>query len=249
MGCNCGNPRPPFRPTDPNCPPPPRPEDRDWDKARWHERWEHDDCNVPPRPVPHRKFNYFGQYTDLEKQIIAEQLGFSEGNVTVVNYPDGEDLTQRISSNQKVLKFKDKDYDPQNCSGYGRVYLRKNIEGTTCGRVSSAPRNILRQEMFYDENGNPRDHTIFIIQYDYDLDDAYIKLPEDSILKFEGGSLSNGTLMLNNTYLYPMPFITNLYLHNIQTANDPGEGQLTYYDDKLELQISKGEAKELKFAE
>ena len=48
--------------------------------------------------------------------------------------------------------------------------------------------------MFKDEDGNLLDNTIFIVQYDFDLDGAYIELPENSILLMQGGSFTNLTL-------------------------------------------------------
>lgn len=76
----------------------------------------------------------------------------------------------------------DKDYSPTSYSGMGRVYLRKNmVDG----------KNILTQEMMTKEN------TIYIIQYDYDLNGATINAPANCTLDFQGGSLGNGTLNLN----------------------------------------------------
>ena len=42
-------------------------------------------------------------------------------------------------------------------------------------------------------------NTIYIIQYDYDLDNATISIPDGCILKFEGGSISNGRLKGKDT--------------------------------------------------
>lgn len=44
-------------------------------------------------------------------------------------------------------------------------------------------------------------NTIFNIQYDYDLNGRSITLPENSVLKFEGGSLKNATIKGNNTLI------------------------------------------------
>lgn len=246
MGCNCGHKRPPFKPFDPNCPAPPRPEDRDWEETRWRHNWDDNGCDIPPRPIPHREHNYFGDYSDIEKQLIAEQLGFAAGNVTVENHADGEDLTQTVEYNQKVLKFKNKDYDPENHSGYGRVYLRKNITSKTVdGKTITV--NILNQAMFQDENGNLKDHTIFIIQYDYDLDGAFIQLPTNAILKFEGGSLSNGTLLLDNNIIYPNPIDLSKVTTNVTLRNNMVGGQLVYEDGELKLHIGDGTVKTLAF--
>lgn len=39
-----------------------------------------------------------------------------------------------------------------------------------------------------------QDNTRYIIQYDYDLNNQTINIPNKCILEFQGGSLKNGTL-------------------------------------------------------
>ena len=98
----------------------------------------------------------------------------------VVNLADEEDIT----SKQNKLKFKDKEYNPAQYNGMGRIYLRKNmIDG----------KNVLTQKMIEATN------TIYIIQYDYDLQGDEITIPEGCTLDFQGGSFSNGTIKGNNT--------------------------------------------------
>lgn len=97
--------------------------------------------------------------------------------------PDEEDLTINSSN---VISLKDKDYNADNYSGLGRVYLRKNI-------VSGA--NTLTQSMINNPN------TIYHIQYDYNLNGQTITIPENCVLLFKGGSISNGELVGNNTKL------------------------------------------------
>lgn len=102
--------------------------------------------------------------------------------------PDEEDLTKTDKDKQGNvrLKFKDKVYDPENFSGLGRVYLRKNI---------MEEKNVLLQEMISKSN------TIYYIQYDYDLNGETITIPEGCILQFQGGSISNGSIVFNNTII------------------------------------------------
>lgn len=239
MGCNCGQTTPPEFDA-PNCAQP------DWEDIRWNEEWHH--CDTPPKPIPPRDFNYFSDCTSLEKQIMAEQLGFAAGNVTVVNHPDGEDLTQSVEYGQKVLKFNDKEYDPLNFSGYGKVYLRKNLSTKIINGESTVV-NILDQAMFQDKNGNLKDHTKFIIQYDYDLQGAFIQLPANSTIEFDGGSLSNGTLLLNNTMFYPNPIDFSKFTTNVELRNNLVKGQLVLEDDTLKLHLSDGAVKTLAFKE
>lgn len=95
--------------------------------------------------------------------------------------PDEEDIT---SNNDDKLKFADRKYNPEKFSGKGYKILRKNIQDG---------KNILSQSMINQQN------TVYEIRYDYDLDNQEITIPEGSTLKFEGGSLSNGTIIGNAT--------------------------------------------------
>lgn len=178
-------------------------------------------CNCNNKPKLPK--NYFDSYTDLEKQIVLENLGMTNGSITVENYPDEEDLTKVENGTKIVLKFKDKEYDPDNHSGYGHVILRKNIiDG----------KNVLLQSAFQDENKTLKDHTIYIVQYDFDLNNQYVKLPENSILIFAGGSIFNGTLLLNGVRI--LPFGINLSACMFcKTSGDYAEGQVIYKDEKL----------------
>lgn len=83
-----------------------------------------------------------------------------------------------------------KTYAPAEFSGLGRKYLQKNIVD-----VSGTDKNILTQAMFQDGSGNALTNTIFVVQYDYDLNGGSITIPSGCTLQFDGGSLSNGTLI------------------------------------------------------
>lgn len=127
---------------------------------------------------------------------------------------DEEDIT---SVNDK-LQFKDKDYDSANFSGLGRVYLRKNIVDN---------KNVLTQDMINTAN------TIYIIQYDYDLNDATITVPEGCVLNFQGGSFSNGELIVNNTGINNANNIIifyNIELHGTIDKNVKFYDNWTYED-------------------
>ena len=100
------------------------------------------------------------------------------------NNPDNEDLHLVEQEDKQVLQFADKEYNSDSFSGLGRVYLRKNISGG---------KNVLTQEMMSKAN------TRYIIQYDYDLNGETITVPANCVLKFEGGSLNNGSVVGNYT--------------------------------------------------
>ena len=46
-----------------------------------------------------------------------------------------------------------------------------------------------------------KEHIIYHIQYDYNLNGQTIIIPEGCALLFEGGSISNGTINFSNTFL------------------------------------------------
>lgn len=121
-------------------------------------------------------------------------------NNTVTNLPDDEDLQERNG----VLSLKDRRYNQYIASGKGYKILRKNW-------VKS--RNILTQDMISEPN------TIYEIRYDFDLNDKIINIPIGSTLKFNGGSLNNGTLHFNNTTLAGNPNIIADITGTIANAN------------------------------
>ena len=110
----------------------------------------------------------------------TKQFINASGGGTINNLADDEDLVSvDKGENLSVLKFADRAYNPGIYVGMGYKILRRNIiDG----------KNILTQDMVN------QPHTIYMIQYDFDLDGAQITIPENCILKFDGGSLSNGKL-------------------------------------------------------
>lgn len=110
----------------------------------------------------------------------TKQFINASGGGTINNLADDEDLVSvDKGENLSVLKFADRPFSPDRFSGKGYKILRRNIiDG----------KNILTQDMVN------QPHTIYMIQYDFDLDGAQITIPENCILKFDGGSLSNGKL-------------------------------------------------------
>lgn len=117
---------------------------------------------------------------------------------------DEEDITEQNGT----LQLANKTYDKQSFSGLGRVYLRKNIVGD---------KNVLTQAMINKAN------TIYVIQYDYDLKEASINIPENCVLQFDGGSLSNGVIVGNKTSILSSMYqiFTNVSVdgtYNVDTA-------------------------------
>lgn len=111
--------------------------------------------------------------------------------------PDEEDLTKSLpdANGNSYLSLKDREYNPKDFSGLGRVILRKNIveiEDPTYGKVE---KNVLYQDMINKEN------TIYEIRYDFNLNGKEITIPEGCVLDFQGGSLSNGNVFGTNTVI------------------------------------------------
>lgn len=115
----------------------------------------------------------------------TKQFINASGGGTINNLADDEDLVSvDKGEGLSVLKFADRAYNPGIYVGMGYKILRRNIiDG----------KNILTQEMVN------QPHTIYMIQYDYDLNGATIRIPEGCVFDFQGGSLSNGFIAGNNT--------------------------------------------------
>lgn len=109
--------------------------------------------------------------------------------------PDEEDLTKSPAdaNGNSYLSLKDREYNPNEFSGLGRVILRKNIVEIDDPIYGKVTKNILFQDMIAQSN------TIYEIRYDFDLNGKEINIPKNCILKFEGGSLRNGSIIGNNT--------------------------------------------------
>ena len=157
-------------------------------------------------------------------------------NNIVYNQADNEDLEEVIQDGKSVLHFKNKLYNPEEYSGYGRVWLRKNIKKSSlCDCCDDTKKNILTQNMFFkQDNISPNTNTIYIIQYDYDLDGNTITIPSDSVLVFDGGSFSNGQIILDNTLVVPPTLDLNDVFKNITIGGTYKEGQTIYKDKYLQ---------------
>lgn len=163
--------------------------------------------------------------------LWVDLLAEIEAKVNVA--PDEEDITGVKSGDKTVIKFKDKQYNPDEFSGLGRVYLRKNIVDVEDDLGQTKRMNLLQQSMLSKEN------TIYIIQYDYDLNSQEITIPENCVLKFEGGSISNGTITLNNTKTLPQGCNITDYI----TATISGtykEGQILYDSSLKKMKLWNG---------
>ena len=137
--------------------------------------------------------------------------------------PDEEDITMtEIDENgNSFIKLKDKEYAPFEYSGYGKKTLRKKIVSVKDSPTSYKRINLLENNVFKDSN------TIYEIKYDFDLNNNTITLPEDCILFFNGGKISNGKLNLNNTLVYPLG-VTKKDVLNCSIEGNFKEGQVFF---------------------
>ena len=138
-------------------------------------------------------YQFIGDINQFTNPTLWKDL-FDVSQYVINSYlPDEEDITASLpdDNGNSKLSLKDKLYDPTNFSGMGTKIIRKNIievaqEDGTIKRI-----NYLSQDEFNSEN------TIYIIKYDFTLNEN-ITIPANCVLKFDGGSISNGTLKLSS---------------------------------------------------
>lgn len=168
----------------------------------------------------------YEQLNDNLKQLFREK-------VNVTNFPDDED----IASVDNMLKLKDREADAAKFQSKGYVILRKNLR-----LVNGVVKNILTQDMISKPN------TIYEIRYDFDLNGQNIKVPNNSTIKFVGGSFNNGELNPNKSMIYPLGL--NLKKHVVPGKNGTDwsnwklfvEGQVIYDPDIKKMKLFNGEA-------
>lgn len=131
--------------------------------------------------------------------ILHEWLDILDFEPYIINsiLPDEEDLTKTKPDQigNTYLSLKDREYNPEEFSGMGRIILRKNIVEIEDPVYCKIKKNILYQDIF------TQDNTVYEIRYDFNLNGQTITIPENCALDFKGGSLYNGTIIGNKTYL------------------------------------------------
>lgn len=107
--------------------------------------------------------------------------------------------------------------DSTEFDGLSKVTLEKNIQLRVnhCGRPEKY--NLLTQDSFSTEN------TIYIVQYDFDLNGGIIRMPKNCTLVFYGGSIANGTLLLDETSIYPMLDLDKLVFCRVSGTYKKGQ--------------------------
>ena len=136
---------------------------------------------------------FSGDYNDLtNKPTIPEgAIVDSALSKTSTNPVQNKVIAEAL---ENISSVSDKEYDPSNNSGMGKKTL-KLTNGS----------NTLSQSDFDQEN------TIYVIEYDFDLNGGEISVPDGSIIEFNGGSINNGTFKFNGATVEGQPKGTALY--------------------------------------
>lgn len=139
-------------------------------------------------------------FNDLDDNLKA-MIGTHS---TVVNHADGEDLTVR----KQVLKFADRHKPTTANVDRGYIIIRRKYK-KVIRENAEVEINILTQDMMTE------DSTIYVINYEFDLNGETIEVPNNSVLLFNGGKLINGTVNLNGAQLigvslYPQDYIETI---------------------------------------
>ena len=100
----------------------------------------------------------------------------------------------------------------------GYKILRRKIQGDIV--------NILTQEDFDSEN------TIYEIRYKFDLNGSTITLPNNTVLKFDGGQINNGIINLNNAVIEPVNRDITEYI--TATINGTFKAGQAVYDEVID---------------
>lgn len=140
------------------------------------------------------------------KDAITDQVNNYQPVVIegdVTNAADEEDLT----SENGLLKIKNR----SALNGMGYVILRR---GSSFASQVTLP------------------NTIYEIRYNFDLGGAEVTIPENCVLQFEGGKLSNGTISLSNSKIvaYDCQIFDNISFSSVSTL----EGRPEWFGAKAD---------------
>lgn len=173
------------------------------------------DLNNTGQEVQERLDQVLPNKSDIEQEVRDRQAGDNalQEQIDAINTEigargqGGETINGRLDFLNSVTG--NKEYAPEDFSGLGRVNLGMNIiDG----------KNVLTQDMMpvaeNEGEDDPGRNTIYVIQYDYDLDEQTVKVPSGSVLNFEGGSIRNGTINIGRGSLIKSENVKIIY--NVQ---------------------------------
>lgn len=170
------------------------------------------------------------QESDCSEELM--QKIESSGGGTIVNAADGQDITSVDNKLQLASR-------PFGQNNYGYVRLRKNaIE------ESSFDEELLvmfrGEKEGEEEEGNAKSleeshkictasamsatHTIYEVVHKHDLGGRVVRIPDDCVLWFNGGTFTNGTILSNKTKVINLPSATSKVEKYAKTfVNTPAE--------------------------
>lgn len=151
-------------------------------------------------------------FNDLDDNLKA-MIGTHSA---IVNHADGEDLTVR----KQVLKFADRHKQTTANADRGLIIVRRKYK-TVIRENAEVKINILNQDMMTE------DSTIYVINYEFDLNGETIEVPSNCILLFNGGKLINGTVNLNGAQLVGVGLYPQDYIQTIGTGVRAGTPRWT----------------------
>lgn len=152
---------------------------------------------------------------------------FDNWMLHAVYKPDEEDLTTVLDGNQKFIKFRDREYNPEMFSGKGRKILRLNIT-PSCECFNDDLdhyENKISQKDFKQAN------TVYVIRYDFTID-GHIQMPKNCEIVFEGGTLKGGYMNLNCCKIAGMIGEESDYFIDVELENW-AKGQVEYRDGEM----------------
>ena len=109
-----------------------------------------------------------------------EDIPISGGGGSAGFLTEPDDLTLETVGNTQVLKFANRQYNNNTPNGLGYKILRG--DSTFAEQVTEA-------------------NTIYEIRYKFDLSGSSVNIPAGSVLNFDGGELTNGTIVGQNTII------------------------------------------------
>ena len=144
-----------------------------------------------------------------DSNVIIEENKYTEGEITniILNtalnkiYGKGEDNKFYTSWTDDIFNLND--YILNNSPIINKIYkiigtfdFYKYTESGFIKYNVSENHGLINKNVILNTDFN-KENTVYIIRYDFDLGGKEIELPEGCVLKFEGGSLSNGILSCN----------------------------------------------------
>ena len=176
------------------------------------------------------------QESDCSEELL--QKIETSGGKTIVNCADGQDIV----SVDKKLRLASRPYGLNN---YGYVRLRcRDIENAFENVVAEDEENVtdehyckrktltlfkyegsLKEEHYvYTVSPMMATHTIYEVVHTHNLGGRVVRIPDDCVLWFNGGTFTNGTILSNKTKVINLPSATSKVEKYAKTfVNTPAE--------------------------